>query len=112
MLLKNFENLHVADGEIVSYHSEKDKCIVVIKDWREKKITVTFTGVYTVQDMGAINEDLSHCKVSDDDPFMKESEKALGEKLKNVHCFTFWSAWRDAPNLKILAERFKIQERD
>lgn len=85
-----------------------DGCVrVSVRNWRGEEETIIFKDAIGLAGHGIANAELSHGTETTNDPLMVQCCVACEEDLENFRCFSFFSAWTDAPILKIIARSFE-----
>jgi len=105
-MMNGFDERRLADGIITKLSMEDGNVQVSMRNWREENDVLTFNDVIGLEAYGIENDSLSHGTETADDPLVERSCKFCEEDPAGFRCYSFFSAWTDAPILKIVARTF------
>jgi len=105
---ETFDAIRVADGEIIRITTTGSRIAIQWTDWQETPRKLTFHDVLAFDSHGIEGEDLSHAAIDDSHPFRQEALRQAGETSDDYHCFLFFTAWTDEPQLAVIARDFSI----
>lgn len=102
------DDLKLADGRITKVSIDGSSARVMIQDWREESLILVFHDLVGFEGQAPIHDDLSHGTETKDDPFLEKSCLACEEDPREFRSFLIFSAWTDAPLLKVVARSFEL----
>ena len=110
--IMKIERLDVADGRIEEIRSNVKDVTVILLDWKERWLRLTFNNIYALENFNIEGEDLFELRVESENQFidlvLKMTEDVEESDLP-LFCYSFFTRYIETATMRIVASDCQVE---